>query len=406
MKSYTNPLYIFISFLMLFLACSKNEVISEPTQEIGELELNFSTLEMNVGEKQRLAVLTDIGSAVISWSSGDSTKVSVNEYGRITALSGGAVSIIAHVGENSTTCHIKVNPDVYIAGHENEKPCYWKNEKKVQLSKNSGQALSIFVKGEDVYACGYEIIDRSRQAVLWKNGKATYLSDDVYYSRAVDLFIYENDIYVLATGAGVAYWKNYEKVIVNTDSQTSASSIYVSKEDVFIAGTTNEERRRGNAVYWKNTQEHKLDFANSGTRARAIAVENNNIHVLGRVTGFEDRSRYWKNGKLTPISNTALNKDMEPQDLFVTQNDVYILGLDFSDTSFLAKYWKNGIEIPLSDGSKSYFPQSIQVLDDDVYVTGVEGTHRFGGKPVYWKNGEITYLSDNYGAAAFSLHLN
>jgi hypothetical protein len=386
---------------ILIIGCSKKEEIIELKAEFGELELNFSALEMSVGESQRLAVLTDIGPVEIGWSSTDSTKVTVNEYGLIKAISGGNVSVIAKVGMKTTECTLKVSPDIYFAGHKDGKPCYWKNGKVLRLSENEGQALSIFVTAKDVYACGYEVVDGKREAVYWKNSIATYLSDDKDYSTAYDLYIYDHDIYIIATDkqGKLAYWKNDEKVIISSSGSVYAKSLYVSSGDVYIAGNIQEEAFGiRHAVYWKNTEIHKLTSTDSvGSSADAIFVQQNNVYAIGTDGSSFDHEKYWKNGQHMPISTLAPPYRIHPTDIFVTKNDVYITGYEYNNGATIgggiAKYWKNGVGIPLNDGSTLQVPWSIKVFDDNIYIAGVEN-HYTSAKAVYWKNGEKIELSD------------
>jgi hypothetical protein len=84
--------------------------------------------------------------------------------------------------------------------------------------------------------------------------------------------------------------------------------------------------------------------------------------------------------------------------IFVDGNDVYAAGIDRG----VAKYWKNGVPVDLTDGVNYGEAWSIVVSEGDVYVAGwqykttqIDPTH-FYTAPVakYWKNGVPTELSD------------
>lgn len=77
--------------------------------------------------------------------------------------------------------------------------------------------------------------------------------------------------------------------------------------------------------------------------------------------------------------------------------DAYVAGYEKNENGiWVAKYWKNGQAVSLSDGSKNNYACSIYISDGDVYVAGHEGgTDPFitsTGLAKYWKNGTATYL--------------
>ena len=49
------------------------------------------------------------------------------------------------------------------------------------------------------------------------------------------------------------------------------------------------------------------------------------------------------------------------QDVFVENNDVYVVGTEFNGTKRISKFWKNGIATNLSDGNKEATAMSIFV---------------------------------------------
>lgn len=113
-----------------------------------------------------------------------------------------------------------------------------------------------------------------------------------------------------------------------------------------------------------------------------IYVDNDKIS--GASYTFEEAGAYTafakKEGYIDSEKNTIIVKEQE------YQTDVYISGNDNIGSKTVAKYWKNGTPIALSDGSQSAVAHSIVVNSGDVYVVGSDNDGS-GGIAVYWKNG-------------------
>lgn len=90
----------------------------------------------------------------------------------------------------------------------------------------------------------------------------------------------------------------------------------------------------------------------------------------------------------------------EANSIAVSGTDVYVAGTQWDGNSIqysdgytvyhhnpIAKYWKNGKPVNLTDGSKWAEARSIVVSGTDVYVAGFEGSIA-----KYWKNGSPSSL--------------
>ena len=78
-----------------------------------------------------------------------------------------------------------------------------------------------------------------------------------------------------------------------------------------------------------------------GKRGRPPGNEYNGIHYV---------AMYWKNGSPVILSDGAMNGDT--RSIFVSGNDVYVVGREFNGTNYLGKYWKNARPVILTDSSK------------------------------------------------------
>jgi hypothetical protein len=70
------------------------------------------------------------------------------------------------------------------------------------------------------------------------------------------------------------YWKNgVETVLPHSAANSFASSIYVSGNDVYVAGYEYDTGQAKYAVYWKNGVEVKLTDGSTETIATSIFVK-------------------------------------------------------------------------------------------------------------------------------------
>ncbi|TDE15183.1 hypothetical protein [Dyadobacter psychrotolerans] len=150
-------------------------------------------------------------------------------------------------------------------------------------------------------------------ARYWKNGVRVTLGKDTDMSAATAIVVKDNDVYVVGWGGKpnghlyAKYWKNGVEVFLTDQSEnlSIAKDIVIIDNDVFIVGYVEKYLEKGGvtseAKIWKNGVAGPLP---SGTTASSIFVFNNDIYVAGTGTGTPfERAIYWKNGEPNFISD-------------------------------------------------------------------------------------------------------
>lgn len=247
----------------------------------------------------------------------------------------------------------------------------------------------------DIYVVGEEFNSGARGARCWKNGEELNLTNAVNavaYSVCVD----NGDIHIVGENynnsyVSASYWKNGIPVNMFSPSTSStAKDVYVSGNDVYIAGTTDDRY----ATYWKNGTEVHLTDGNNYAEATGIYVSGNDVYVCGTESNGTVRvAKYWKNGIAFTLSDTTRIADA--YDITVQGSDVYVAGTELANSGFsgylIAKYWKNGTPVSVSDGiSYSTRVNAIAVSGNDVYMAGIYGDGIT--KAAVWKNSIPTIL--------------
>jgi hypothetical protein len=256
------------------------------------------------------------------------------------------------------------NNDVYVAGSDSG-AVYWKNNAEIRLSGSN--ASSIFVSGSDVYVGGTD----STNAVYWKNGMEIIMEKTIV-ANIVDavvnsIFVSGNDVYAAGyENSNPRVWKNGVPIYFTDDTHgytgyTHANSIYVSGNDVFVVGTGYFAASPfPELFYWKNGVLVPRKVDNFGER-NSIFVSGSDVYIGGMNESpapppYIPTAAYWKNDSLTLLPRTEINS--AANSIYVSGNHVYLAGYEASETTS-AVYWKDGVEISLTDGSHDAYATSI-----------------------------------------------
>ena len=228
---------------------------------------------------------------------------------------------------------------------------------------------------------------------------ATCLAGIVFTSTIVTA--QNTDVYVVVEeGSGntrCKLWKN--GVETNLTTYGHANSVFVSGNDVYVAGavvTTTQYGNRGIARVWKNGVATNITDGTKDASAESVFVVGNDVYVAGYERYGPSNSlldqiiaaKVWKNGVETVLSSSSFAKSV-----FVLGNDVYVAGYSTGGDEYVAQLWKNGAMTSLSDGTKTTYAESVFVSGSDVYVAGYEWSGGGSSVAQVWKNGVVSNLS-------------
>lgn len=285
----------------------------------------------------------------------------------------------------------------------------------VALSCGSGSGSKPHPKAPDVYVAGFEVNDSDTEvAKYWKNGARVTLGAGTFGSLAYSVFVSGNDVYVAGTegspdGDIAKYWKNGVEVPLSAGAGNMAAvafSIFVDGNDVYASGV-----ERGVAKYWKNGVAVDLTDGTQYGEARSIVVSSGDVYVGGwqyKTTQIDPThsyttpvAKYWKNGVPVELSDPLAFGVAES--IFISGSDIYVAGNTCQENEppgcDLVTYWKNGTPVVLP-GQKPTAGTSIFVSGTDVYVTGDYLVGGGANIAELWKNGTLTALAGTTDSAA------
>ncbi|MEM9078269.1 MAG: IPT/TIG domain-containing protein [Bacteroidota bacterium] len=390
------------------------------TEESGNagITLNKSSLDLFTLDSETLIATTTGGANAndIVWSSEDESVAIVDDNGKITAVGKGKTLINAYISDQvSTNSLITVSPSVFAVGYEvvngTSIAKMWKNGVASNLTDGTdfGAASSIFIDGSDIYACGI-IIKGLPAAVAWKNGEILYeLTDGSKYANASSIHVYNDDVYVIGNEelgddniSNGTIWKNgvtYATLTdgLNANERSIGEDIFVNETGISSAGyEESEQHENGTPKSWENTTQ--IDLTNEAYHGRGYSVHavGSEVYVAGYEKNNEGTSvaKYWINQEVISLSNGLQNA--EAQSIFVDGENIYVAGSYFDDQEnpVQAVVWKNGSATEYGVGSAA---SSVYVYDNDVYVGGAETEGIV--RAIVWKNGEALELELTEGAS-------
>ena len=388
--------------------------------EVTAVSVNKSELALLVGGSETLMANVQPHNASnkkVTWESTNPAIAYVgSSTGNVLALSRGTATITATTEDQGKIAECKVNvQSIFVVGQE-------KNSSNVSVAKRwingAGTALStdttshssansVAVRGNDVYAVGYETDADKKVAVLWKNFDPATLSID-RSGEAISVCVPDSGgVYVAGyeinpQGKTVAtIWQNDDMPwhLSNVNGDACANSVFVSQGVVWSAGHEINDNL-SYPMYWKGRERFILDggdFVTRSASARSIFVVGNNVYVAGwqnDAVGSQGKpeAAIWVNGNPILLGSGVANS------IFVAENgQIFVAGYRTINEGGLsvATLWRGNSSggsysfspMSLGDGGSNSVANSVYLLGGDYYVVGYQTD--LEGKPVatIWKNG-------------------
>src|SRR6185295_13624828 len=172
---------------------------------------------------------------------------------------------------------------------------------------------------------------------------------------------------------------------------STALSIVVSGEDVFVTGNVQAGRSSGSfndAAFWKNGSLLRLTHIGSSSTGNSITVFGPDVYIAGTC---HSAAVYWKNG-------TEIVLDDDPfsfgTSMVVAGNAVTVAGYRLSPNgqTQVAKYWRNNIPVSLTSNHNDASAHAISLGERGVYVAGRDFNERGRSQATVWHLGNISYL--------------
>jgi hypothetical protein len=281
----------------------------------------------------------------------------------------------------------------YIIGYVEDpiltdKATLWKNGTQVNLSNGNiagrSRGTDLFVNNNDVYVTINEL--ESKVANILKNGANIFETDPILQASFNSVFVSGNDVYacgsIAQNGIAVAaVWKNGILTKLE-DVLSNALSVFVDNDKIYVSGQIWDENASiSRATYWKNGIVTVLNTNDYRTNAKKITISNGDVHIIGEGYDTTSLAKYWKNGVETNLNTNAFSASAE--NIYVDGTDVYVVG---SDNQYPV-IWKNSIVSNLNNSIEEGQALSVLISNNNIYTMGIiieQGTN--DTKIKVWKN--------------------
>jgi len=215
--------------------------------------------------------------------------------------------------------------DIYVAGSEGLRACYWKNNSPVYLTDGTyfAEAYKVVENNKDIHVLGQEY----NQPVYWLNGVKSTLPGE--NSVIVGMESHEGSMYFIGYYVNnnktiACYWKDGKKIdLADGTVNTFANDITFADGKVYVCGTETDDKNTF-ACYWENGKKKTIGTKEKNSTGLRIMVSDSKIIVYGYQQGALYNTGYWVDGKLKDFSVDLKNKFIV-LDMFATSETYFRL---------------------------------------------------------------------------------
>jgi hypothetical protein len=250
--------------------------------------------------------------------------------------------------------------------------------------------------------------------------------DDASAPTTEEPYVYNANVFV----AGVydnkaAVWKNGVRTMLST-SKSIANAVFVSGQDVYVAGNTNEDNNRGKGInaalyegkIWKNNIEI-YSYSGDYCYLNDVEVVGNDVYSVGIIKAAGEtysRPTLFKNSLMIALE-PSVSSNSDVNGLKVINGFVFCAGYLNDGTKDVATLWK----YKMADGSvtktaiasgnnQSELTAICSDAANNIYVCGQEwsGANGGGKKPFFQKNNDLKQILPitTESGSVMGIHIN
>lgn len=378
----------------------------------------------------------------VKWQSGDVSLATVDEYGLVTALKEGTVTITVGSSSNAQqkatvkliilkSYQVIAVGDSYIPGGGQD-AVYWENGEINRL--NGKSAYGIIRSGDDLYMSG-TILNRNNYniPVFWKNGERTIIGDmdGDEPGFALGIAVKDNKVLLTQNEFSSSVCPRYctgrskgsyfiiengittEVLLYNDTSASRANAMLVDGEELWIAGTHATDNSFSTAVSWRNNSAsiEELSPADGYFEALAIGKNGADIYYAGYggcpYSNCNAKAYIWKNNSSNSMALTDGSYHANATCLAFSSGIIYAAGYERNALgNNVAKIWKiEGNKISsytIGDGQFGTLINAIAVVGKDIFLLGTESFNLWDTRAKCWRALEdgsnllVADVSDKY----------
>lgn len=226
------------------------------------------------------------------------------------------------------------------------------------------------------------------------NSVGTAYGNEISFTTLAQSIYAVGGRYLGGASVTITYWKNGAVTDIFTGTgNINAYAMAVAGSDVYVAYNDLSSFK-----IWKNGVASTLPLTKgdvADSYLTGVAVSGNDVYVTGIESGPAwsnvNVAKYWKNGSGINLTNGSFPAVANA--ITIVGTDVYVAGHEGNGPTYVAKYWKNGVAVNLGDGVNYSEANGLAVVGNDVYVCGLV---ELAGvlNAVYWKNGTLIKLTN------------